>query len=195
MTDTDIQQGENYRIIYVHVPSAWLCMLLYAILTLFSIIYLINKHPLIAIISKSISKVGAIFTLITLITGSLWGYPVWGTFWVWDARLTSVLILFFIYLAHLSVLHSMTNTAKSYQIGSIVAIVGFINIPIIKYSVDWWTTLHQGSSITQFKNTIDTSMLIPMLLMLISYILYTIYIIVSDTRKEVLIRKIKTYVK
>lgn len=188
IADTDIQQGENYRIIYIHVPSAWACLLSYLFLTISCMIYLVTKNPITQIISKSIAKTGLLFTFITLITGSLWGYPVWGTFWVWDARLTSVLVLFFIYLIIWSFL--LKNDEKIHKIGSILTLIFFAIIPIIKYSVDWWTTLHQGSSITQFKNTMHISILLPTSFMYMSFLLFIIYILICDLKKEILIKKI-----
>ena len=188
---TDIQQGEYYRIIYIHVPAAWTSLLLYVILTVCSLAYLVTKHPVAPMITRSVSKIGTLCTLITLITGSLWGYPMWGTFWVWDARLTSVLILFFIYLTHLSIGQYAEKTYKTERIASIFAIIGFINIPIIKYSVEWWTTLHQGTSITQFKNSIHPTILLPLLLMFTALMLCACYVILCDFTKEVLVRKIR----
>ena len=190
-TQTDAQQGENYRIIYIHVPSAWICMFLYIVLTICSLVYLSNKNPFLAIFTKSISKIGTLFTGVTLITGCLWGYPMWGAFWVWDARLTSVLILFFIYIAHISILNSTEDVEKANKMAALLAIIGSINIPIIKYSVEWWTTLHQASSITQFKNTIHITMLIPLLIMFIGLILITGYVILCDVRREILMKKIE----
>lgn len=188
IADTDIQQGENYRIIYIHVPSAWTCLLLYILLTISSTIFLVIKNPIALFISKSFAKMGILFTFITLLTGSLWGYPVWGTFWVWDARLTSVLILFFIYLIIWSFF--LSNDEKTNKIGNILTLIFFAIIPIIKYSVDWWTTLHQGSSITQFKNTIHFSILLPTSFMYISFLLFIFYILICDLRKDILIKKI-----
>nr|NP_044790.1 ABC transporter subunit C [Reclinomonas americana]AAD11905.1 ABC transporter subunit C [Reclinomonas americana] len=188
IADTDVQQGESYRIIYIHVPSAWICLFIYILLTISSIIYLVVKNPIAFFISKSFAKIGIIFTFTTLFTGSLWGYPVWGTFWVWDARLTSVLVLFFIYLIIWSFF--LNQDEKIYKIGCILTIIFFAIIPIIKYSVDWWTTLHQGSSITQFKNTIHISILLPTSFMYLSFLLFIIYIILCDLRKEILIKKV-----
>nr|YP_007890585.1 ABC transporter subunit C [Histiona aroides]AGH24079.1 ABC transporter subunit C [Histiona aroides] len=188
-TETDVQQGENYRIVYIHVPAAWVCMLLYLMLTISSALYLIYKHPLTVIISESISKTGALFTFITLVTGSLWGFPTWGTFWVWDARLTSVFILLLLYVGHIAIIINKNTNEKSHKIGAILAIVGFINIPIIKYSVDWWTTLHQGASVTQFKTSIDPTILYPMLIVFISFLVYSLYIVSCNIKRDILHRK------
>lgn len=187
---TDIQQGENYRIVYIHVPAAWASILLYLILTISSALYLIVKHPLSTIVAHASSKIGALFTFITLVTGSLWGYPTWGTFWVWDARLTSVLILLFIYLTHLIVITNKEYSDRANKIAAILAVIGFINIPIIKYSVDWWTTLHQGASVTQFKSSIDTTILYPMFIIFISFMLFSIYIITCNTKRDIYNKKI-----
>lgn len=188
-TETDTQQGENYRIVYIHVPAAWVCMLLYLMLTASSTLYLIYKHPLTIIVSESISKTGALFTFITLVTGSLWGFPTWGTFWVWDARLTSVFILFLLYIGHIAIIMSNNTNEKTHKIAAIVAIIGFINIPIIKYSVDWWTTLHQGASVTQFKTSIDATILYPMLIVFISFIIYSLYIAACNIKRDILNKK------
>jgi heme exporter protein C len=188
----DAQQGENYRIIYIHVPSAWICMLLYMVITIGSVLFLLYKHPLIAAINYSLGKTGAIFTLITLVTGSLWGFPMWGTFWVWDARLTSVLILFFIYMTYLSIIVSSKFTERGHRTASIVAIIGFVNIPIIKYSVEWWSTLHQAASITQSQNQIHIAILIPMILSLCTFILYSIYVTILHIRIYITTNKLST---
>lgn len=171
---SDFQQGENYRIIYVHVPAAWMSLLIYLFITITSFFFLVTKHPLFNIFSQIGAKIGLFFTFLTLITGCLWGKPMWGTFWVWDARLTSVLILFFIYLG------AIRFCKMSAQIGSIFICIGCINIPIIKFSVNWWNTLHQPSSITQFGASIHMSMLIPIFFMfLVFFFLFTLVLFVE----------------
>lgn len=190
-TTTDIQQGEYYRIIFIHVPAAWTCMLLYLILTVLSILFLITLHPILMILIRSTSILGGVYTLITLITGSLWGYPMWGTFWVWDARLTSVLILLFIYIAHILIIIRDMVSIKNSKVASYVAIIGFVNIPIIKYSVEWWTTLHQGPSIIQKQSAIDLNILTPLIIVFISYMLFTSAITLYTIKKEVLTKRIQ----
>ena len=189
---SDYQQGENYRIMFIHVPFAWLCILDYLLMAILSFIYLIIKHPLLHISTNILSKLGILFTVLTLITGSLWGLPMWGTWWVWDARLTSVLILLFIYIGYLIVYYSFNNQ-KGPFFSSILCLVGFINIPIIKYSVDWWSTLHQPSSITKLGTSIHESMLYPLALIFISLILYSIVIFFIFLRYEIVKNKKSLY--
>nr|YP_009317229.1 ABC transporter subunit C [Palpitomonas bilix]YP_009317256.1 ABC transporter subunit C [Palpitomonas bilix]BAV82397.1 ABC transporter subunit C [Palpitomonas bilix]BAV82424.1 ABC transporter subunit C [Palpitomonas bilix] len=187
----DSQQGENYKIIYVHVPSAWICIWMYIGLTFFSILYLIKKHPFLDLLNQAFANIGFIFTILTLISGSLWGTPMWGTFWVWDARLTSVLVLSFIYLGYIILRNIYKDVAKGSQISSILAIVGFINIPIIKFSVEWWNTLHQPASITKFNTTIHESMLLPLIFITISFMLFSIYLLVINLRILIIKHKLK----
>jgi heme exporter protein C len=162
----DYQQGAAVRIMYVHVPSAWIALFGYSFVALFSFGYLVWRNPLAYLIAKSSAPVGACFTLVCLITGSIWGYPMWGTWWVWDARLTSVLILFFIYLGYIGLGGAFNDDEREAKSASVLALVGIINIPIIKYSVEWWNTLHQPASVFRVDGpTIDNSMLIPLLIM------------------------------
>jgi heme exporter protein C len=177
---TDFQQGENYRIIYVHVPAAWMSLLIYLFITVTSFFFLVTKHPIFNVFSQIGAKVGLLFTLLTLITGCLWGKPMWGTFWVWDARLTSVLILFFIYLG------AIRFCDISAEIGSIFICIGCINIPIIKFSVNWWNTLHQPSSITQFGASIHTSMLFPIFIMFLVFFFLFIVVLFLEARKYII---------
>jgi heme exporter protein C len=153
----DYEQNTTYKIIYIHVPLAWYSIVLYIFLSIFSVFFLIWKHPLFLLFSKNISYIGIVITGLTLITGSFWGIPMWGTFWVWDARLTSVLILFFLYLVN----YYLNLNIKQVQSAAVLAIFGLINIPIIKYSVIWWNTLHQPASISGVKTTIHLLMLLP----------------------------------
>lgn len=172
---TDFQQGEAYRIIFIHVPAAWMSMFIYLIMAFWSLVGLIYKTKLSHLMSVSLAPTGAIFTFIALVTGSLWGKPMWGTYWVWDARLTSELILFFLYIGYMALFNSFDNITKGFKISALFAIVSAINIPIIYFSVKWWNTLHQGSSISFTKSpSMATTMLIGMLLMAISFWLYTI---------------------
>ncbi|CAK9195778.1 unnamed protein product [Sphagnum troendelagicum] len=173
---SDFQQGENSRIIYVHVPAARMSLLIYIAMAISSVLFLLTKHPLFQLFSKTSAKIGALFTLFTLITGGFWGKPMWGTFWVWDARLTSVLILFFIYLG------ALRFQEFSADVASIFICIGLINIPIIKFSVNWWNTLHQPSSISQFGTSIHISMPIPILLISTSFFFLTGISSILETR-------------
>ncbi|MDE0780928.1 MAG: heme ABC transporter permease [Alphaproteobacteria bacterium] len=169
----DFQQGETVRIMYVHVPSAWISMACYTFIAVMSAIALIWKHPLADIAARSAAPLGVGFTLIVLITGSLWGKPTWGTWWVWDARLTSVLVLFFLYLGHIALTNAFDNPQRGARAAAVLALVGFVNIPIIKFSVDWWNTLHQPASVTRLDApAIDPAILTPLLLMALAFTLY-----------------------
>src|SRR5665213_645912 len=143
----DYQQGEAVRIMYIHVPSAWMASFVYGFLALASAVALIWRHPVADIAAQEAAPLGAGFTLICLVTGSLWGEPMWGTWWVWDARLTSVLVLFFLYLGFIALAHAFDDRSRGTRAAAILALVGVINLPIIKFSVDWWNTLHQPASI------------------------------------------------
>lgn len=187
--NADITQGESSKIMYVHVPFAWITILLYSTLAVFSSIYIVWSMPFVYLYSVAIAIVGLIFNLLTLITGSLWGYPAWGTFWVWDARLTSVLFLAFLFFGFIAIHYLYPMDTSANKAAAFVAVIGFINIPIIKYSVEWWNTLHQGSSVNQLASAIDTHMLLPMLLILIGYSLFCYYIIIRIMRIQLLSRK------
>ena len=171
----DYQQGDSVRIMYVHVPAAWLASGGYFGLAIASGVALVWRHPLAAIAARAIAPVGALFTAICLVTGSLWGKPTWGTYWVWDARLTSMLVLLFLYLGYLA-LASAEDERHGGDVtlgrgAAILALVGVVNLPIIKFSVEWWNTLHQGPSITLTKSTIDPAMLSPLLVSLTGFTL------------------------
>jgi heme exporter protein C len=160
----DYLQGIYAKIMYVHVPSAWLALMWYSIIAACAVLFLVFKNPIFDHYATSIAPIGAIFCIITLSTGSIWGKPTWGTWWAWDARLTSVLILLFMYIGYIALRNSSSHGEKSAKIASIFAIVGFINIPIIKFSVDIWNTLHQPSSVFKLSGpSIHISMLIPLL--------------------------------
>lgn len=164
----DYQQGETVRIMYVHVPSAWLASFVYGVMFVASVVGLVWKHPLADAAAKEAAPIGACFTAVALITGALWGRPTWGTYWTWDARLTSVLVLFFLYLGYMGVWAAIEDRAKAARAAAILCVVGVINIPIIHYSVEWWNTLHQGPSVVRFEDgqfapSIDRSMLWPLL--------------------------------
>ncbi len=188
----DYQQGSSVRIMYVHVPAAWLSLLTFFIMTIYSIIGLTFKMPFCFIVNSAVAPIGAVFTIICLITGSLWGKPMWGTWWVWDARLTSVAILFLFYLIIIFINYSFDNINVKEKITAIFIIIGSINLPIIKYSVDWWNTLHQPASISKFStSSIDTSMMKPLLLMTLSFALIGLLIALLRIKSEILSRKIR----
>ena len=190
LSPNDYQQGSTVRIMYVHVPSAWLALLTFAIMTIYSIIALAFKIPFGFIINSAVAPIGAIFTLICLVTGSLWGKPMWGTWWVWDARLTSVAILFIIYLIIIIINFSFENRNIREKIVAVFVIIGSINLPIIKFSVDWWNTLHQPASISKLSSpSIDPSMLLPLLIMTVAFMLIGLLIALIRIKSEILSRK------
>jgi len=190
LSPNDYQQGSTVRIMYVHVPSAWLALLTFAIMTIYSIIALAFKIPFGFIINSAVAPIGAIFTLICLVTGSLWGKPMWGTWWVWDARLTSVAILFIIYLIIIIINFSFENKDIREKIVAVFVIIGSINLPIIKFSVDWWNTLHQPASISKLSSpSIDPSMLRPLLIMTVAFMLIGFLIALIRIKSEILSRK------
>ena len=190
LSPNDYQQGSTVRIMYIHVPSAWLALLTFFIMTIYSILGLAFKIPFGFIINSAIAPIGATFTLITLITGSLWGKPMWGTWWVWDARLTSVAILFFLYLTIIFLRNSFNNILVGEKITAILIIVGSINLPIIKFSVDWWNTLHQPASISKLSSpSIDPAMLRPLIIMTVAFTLIGIVIAIIRIKTEILARK------
>ena len=190
LSPNDYQQGSTVRIMYVHVPSAWLALLTFAIMTIYSIIALAFKIPFGFIINSAVAPIGAIFTLICLVTGSLWGKPMWGTWWVWDARLTSVSILFIIYLIIIIINFSFENRDIREKIVAVFVIIGSINLPIIKFSVDWWNTLHQPASISKLSSpSIDSSMLRPLLIMTVAFMLIGLLIALIRIKSEILSRK------
>ena len=186
----DYQQGSTVKIMYIHVPAAWLSLMTFFIMTIYSIIALAFKIPFGFIVNTAVAPIGAVFTLICLITGSLWGKPMWGTWWVWDARLTSVFILFLIYLIIIFCRHSFSNLEVGEKITAIFIIVGSINLPIIKFSVDWWNTLHQPASISKLSSpSIDPSMLWPLIIMTISISLIALLIAILRIKSTILERK------
>ncbi len=186
----DYQQGETVRIMFVHVPSAWLSMACYSLIAISSAGYLIWRHPLADVSAKAAAPIGATFTLLALLTGSLWGKPMWGAYWVWDARLTSVLILFFLYLGLIALRGAIDDPGKAGRAAAILSLVGAVNIPIIKFSVNWWNTLHQPASIIRAGGpTIDPSLLIPLFVMAIAFTLLFITLHMKAMRAEILRRR------
>ena len=180
-------QGDSVRIMYVHVPSSFIALGSFALIGIASILNLIFKIKFMPLIAKSLAPIGIIFTLISIVTGSLWGKPTWGVWWVWDARLTSMLILFCFYLAYIFTWKFVKNFELANKISSIIGIVGLINLPVIKYSVDWWSTLHQSSSITLTSApTIHHTMLVPLLIMLVGMIIYSLIIFLMKYKTELI---------
>src|ERR1700733_4210502 len=162
----DYQQGDTVRIMFIHVPSAWIAMMAYGLMALASLIGLVNRHPLADIAAREAAPLGALFTALALVTGMLWGKPMWGTFWVWDARLTSFLILFFLYLGYIALADAFEDPERGDKAAAVLALVGSVNLPIIHFSVNWWNTLHQPSIIKMSGVTVDKSILLPLFLML-----------------------------
>ena len=188
----DYQQGSTVKIMYVHVPAAWISLMTFFIMTIYSILALAFKIPFGFIVNKAIAPIGATFTLICLISGSLWGKPMWGTWWVWDARLTSVFILFITYIIIIFIRPSFSNLEVGEKITAVFIIIGSINLPIIKFSVDWWNTLHQSASISKLSSpSIDISMLIPLIIMTLAFIFISLQIALIRIRSEILDRKLK----
>ena len=189
---SDYQQGETVRIMYIHVPSAWMALFCYTALAVASGVALIWKHPLADLAARATAPIGAGFTFLALVTGSLWGKPMWGTWWVWDARLTSVLILFFLYLSYMALQDAFDDAERGAKASAVLALVGFINVPIIKFSVDWWNTLHQPASVLKMSvPAIHSSMLVPLLLMALAFKGYYIWLLLIRIRGEINSMKIR----
>ena len=187
----DAVQGNSVRIMYVHVPSSFIAIGCFGFIGIASIATLIFKIKILPLMAKSIAPVGSVFCLISIVTGSLWGKPTWGIFWVWDARLTSMLLLLVFYLAYIAVWKFIENYEKANKTASIVAIIGSLNLPVIKYSVDWWNTLHQPSSITLTSApTIHYTMLVPLIIMLVGMIIYSLIIFLMKYKTEIIKFKI-----
>ncbi|QND51156.1 heme ABC transporter permease [Phyllobacterium sp. 628] len=187
----DYQQGSTVKIMFIHVPFAWLSMMCYTIMSLSALGTLVWRHPLADVSAKAAAPIGAAFTALALITGSLWGRPMWGTWWVWDARLTSVFVLFLMYLGIIALTRAMDDPAKSARATAILTLVGFINIPIIKFSVDWWNTLHQPASVFRMGGpTIDPSLLWPLLIMAVGFTLLFFTLHMMAMRNEIWRRRV-----
>ena len=187
LSPPDFIQGDSVRIMYVHVPASFIARGCFGFMGIASICALIFKIKILPLMAKSLAPVGSVFALVSIVTGSLWGKPTWGTWWVWDARLTSMLILFFFYIAYIYVWKFVDNYEKANKVSSIIAIVGSLNLPVIKYSVEWWNTLHQTSSITLTSApTIHYTMLIPLIIMLIGTVLYTLIVFLMRYKTEIM---------
>ncbi len=183
----DYEQGQSFRIIYVHVPAAWLSMLVYAVLAICGAITMIWRVKLAASFARACAPIGASYTFLALATGSIWGKPMWGTWWVWDARLTSELVLLFLYLGYMALQSAFSDRRAGAKASAILALVGVINLPIIHYSVDWWNTLHQGATVLKMDApSIHPSMLIPLLTMVLAFHLHFLTVALMRTRCEIL---------
>ncbi len=183
----DYQQGESFRIIYVHVPAAWMSLFTYVVMAVAGAITLIWRMKLADAVARASAPLGASFTALALITGSLWGKPMWGTYWVWDGRLTSYLILLFLYLGYIALVNAIVDRRTASRAGAVLALVGVINLPIIHFSVEWWNTLHQGATVTKLDApSMDTSMLIPLLVMFFGFQLYYFAVMLLRVRNELL---------
>ncbi|MBI1392569.1 MAG: heme transporter HemC [Alphaproteobacteria bacterium] len=186
----DYQQGDTVRIMYVHVPAAWMAMACYTSMAIASVAGFVWKHPLADVAAKSTAPIGATFTALALVTGALWGQPTWGTWWVWDARLTSVLVLFFMYLGYMALWSAIDEPTRAARIAAVACLVGFINVPIIKFSVDWWNSLHQPASVIRANGpSIDGSMLRPLLLMAFGYTLAYVWLLFVNMSAELAERR------
>lgn len=187
----DYQQGITVRIMYIHVPFAWLSMFCYTLMAASALGTLVWRHPLADVALKSAAPLGAVFTALALITGSIWGKPMWGTWWVWDARLTSVFVLFLMYLGIIALTRAFDDASRSAWAAAIITLVGFINIPIIKFSVDWWNTLHQPASVFRLEGpTIDPSLLWPLLVMAVGFTLLFVVLHLVAMRTEIARRRV-----
>ena len=188
----DYQQGETVRIMYVHVPSAWLGLFAYMVMAGASLVALVFRHPLADVCAKSAAPLGAAFTFLALVTGSLWGRPMWGTWWVWDARLTSMLILLFLYLGYIALWATIEEPVRAARAAAVLALVGSINVPIVHYSVVWWNTLHQPASVFRIGGPeIATSMLIPLMLMAVGFTFFFVTMLLIRMRVEILRRRVR----
>ena len=188
----DYQQGETARIMFVHVPSAWLSMAGYTLIAISAFGLLVFRHPLADVSAKAAAPIGAAFTFLALVTGSLWGRPTWGTYWVWDARLTSVLILFFLYLGLIALRSSIEDETLASKLTAVLALVGIVMLPVIKFSVEWGNTLHQKASVLRLGGpTMDPSLLYPLLVMALGFTLLFAALHVKAMRNEILRRRVK----
>ncbi len=189
----DYQQAATVRIMFIHVPAAWLGMMCWALMSISALGTLVWRHPLADVALKTAAPLGAAFTLMCLVTGALWGRPMWGTYWVWDARLTSVLVLFLMYLGQIALWHTIEDPSRAGRAAAILTLVGAINLPIIKYSVDWWNTLHQAASVLRLDGaTIHPAILRPLLFMVVAFVLLFATLHVCAMRNEILRRRVRT---
>jgi heme exporter protein C len=193
MAPDDYQQGATVKIMFLHVPGAWLGMLGWTVMTVAALGTLVWRHPLADVTAKAAAPIGAAFTLMCLVTGSLWGRPMWGTYWVWDARLTSVLVLFLLYLGVIAVWRTVEDPSRAARAAAILTIVGALDLPIIKFSVDWWNTLHQPASVLRGGGpTIHPTFLMPLLIMASAFTLLFAALLLAAMRNEILRRRVRT---
>ncbi len=185
----DYQQGNSYRIMYIHVPAAWMSMLIYLLMALYAGIYFVLNVKLADMMAGALAVTGAIFTVVALWTGSMWGKPTWGAWWVWDARLTSELLLLFLYLGYISLRAAIDDPNRAAKASGLLALVGVVNVPIIYFSVTWWNTLHQGASITTSKTSMATEMFVTLLIMVFAFWMYTIAIVLMRVRNNIIERE------
>jgi len=188
----DYQQGETVRIMFIHVPAAWVAMFCYLVIAVAALGTLIWRHPLADVAAKAAAPIGATFTFVVLVTGSLWGKPMWGTYWVWDARLTSLLVLFLLYLGLIALWQAIEEPGRAGRAAAILALVGAVNLPIIKFSVDWWNTLHQPASVFRADGpTIDSSLLTPLFVMGAAFLALFVLLHLIAMRAEILRRRVR----
>jgi heme exporter protein C len=193
MAPDDYQQGATVKIMFIHVPNAWLSMAVWGVMSVAALGTLVWRHPLADVAAKAAAPIGASFTFVALVTGSLWGRPMWGTYWEWDARLTSVLILFLMYLGIMALWRAVEDPSRAARAAAVLTLVGAINIPIIKFSVEWWNTLHQGASVFRAGGpTLDRAFLIPLLVMGAAFSLLFVTLHLAAMRNEVLRRRVRT---
>jgi heme exporter protein C len=189
----DYQQGAAAKIMFIHVPAAWLGMFAGGLMSAAALGTLVWRHPLADVAAKSASLIGAAFTLMCLLTGSIWGRPMWGTYWVWDARLTSVLILFLMYLGVIALWRAIDDPTRAARATAVLTLVGAMNLPIVKFSVDWWNTLHQGPSVFRLGgSTIHSTILVPLIIMLIAFTLLFVALQLAAMRNEIMRRRLRT---
>jgi heme exporter protein C len=189
----DYQQGAAVKIMFIHVPAAWLGMFAWALMSAAALGTLVWRHPLADVAAKTAAPIGAAFTLMCLLTGSLWGRPMWGTYWVWDARLTSVLILFLMYLGVIALWRAIDDPTRAARATAVLTLVGAMNLPLIKFSVDWWNTLHQGASVFRLgSSTIHPTILVPLIVMLIAFTLLFVALQLAGMRNEIMRRRLRT---
>jgi heme exporter protein C len=193
MAPDDYQQGATVKILFIHVPNAWLSMFVWGVMCMAALGTLVWRHPLADVAQKAAAPIGAAFTFLALVTGSLWGRPMWGTYWEWDARLTSVLILFLMYLGLMALWRAVEDPSRAARAAAVLTLVGAINLPIIKFSVDWWNTLHQPASVLRLGgSTLDRAFLVPLLVMAIAFTLLFLTLHLAAMRNEILRRRVRS---
>jgi heme exporter protein C len=192
----DYQQGDTVRIMFIHVPAAWVAMMAYSAIALSSLLSLVNRHPLADVAAKTAAPLGAVFTALALVTGSLWGRPMWGTYWVWDARLTSFLILLFLYLGYMALWNAIEDEVRAARAAAILALVGAVDVVIVKYSVEWWSTLHQGESIFRSGGPLIAPIFLwPLFLMAAGYTALFFLLWIIRIRTEILARRARAVLR